>query len=214
MRPLVEVGQVYASTNKEAVRQGWNQRRAVLEVTTKRRYRGYRADPPHEDVPVAVLTCDGNGGRMTSKVALAADGSLPRHELVSEPDPRIKQMAEVFRGITEREPYGGMYDHHASTFDLADAAYKALLWPRTQDGKQNPRIEVTLHQDALAAIAQRLLELASVVEQNAMAATFMLGGHELLPAEREALGTQDGVPVGPNAVEDDGVSPRWDEPDL
>lgn len=198
-RVPAEVGQIYASTRPQDVARGWNQRRAVLRLDTKSVYRGFRGESRYEDRPVAVLTCDGNGGRMQSRVQLREDGSLPNHVLVSEPDPRIKALAETFRGIPTREPYG-YSDRYADEVggpkvtDLADEVYAALLWPRNQDGLQNPRIEVVLHQDALAAVGARILELARIVEQSALAATVGME-HVLMPAEREVVSqAANGVP--------------------
>lgn len=185
MNPVCEPGQVYASTNPRDVANGRNQQRRVLAVEddTRTRWNPLTHSFEPRNVRRAVLTCDGNGGKMRSRVTLRLDGSLPRHVLVAEPDPRIRALAEVFRGIATREPYGykdtlaARYptraeDYQPDVRDLADEVYDALLWPRRPDGTQNARIEVVLHQDALVALAERLLTLVQTVEQSALVADF------------------------------------------
>jgi hypothetical protein len=187
MNPICEPGQIYASTHKNDQQQGHNQRRAVLAIEDYERRRYSRATDSYTTTTVrrACLTCDGNGGKMVSHVTLRPDGTLPRHVLVAEADPRLKALGETFRGIPTREAYGYKDKLTARNpklaadpvwaiieRDLADEVYAALLWPRKPDGAQNPKVEVTLHQDALVALAERLLTLIQTVEQSAMVADF------------------------------------------
>lgn len=194
-----EVGQTYASLHKSDVSRNHNQQRVVLAVEDVEVYRG---GPRWETIRKAKLTCDGSArgahGQRGSWVTLAPDGSLPRHALVAPADPHIEALAACFDGIETWERPESLRYWDAKT-PLRDKVREALLYPHRPDGSEDRRINVTLSQDAVRAVAERLFTLVSIVEQNAIS-TFESPAAGYAPAQ-PALAAMDSLTSSLDALE-------------
>jgi hypothetical protein len=172
----VQPGMIVASTSARAVQANWNQSRAVLAVEDQERTKWDRTLRAHYKVPVkrALLTSEGQGG-MQTWVTLTEEGSLRNHRLVSAPDAHVAALVACFEGIETKQSYCRRRYWAQPPTPVDRLVRTALLFPRAQDGGPRAKAALELDQDAVRALAERLLTLTQIVEQNALVAESPIG---------------------------------------
>jgi hypothetical protein len=177
--PSVAPGMIVASEHKQdqpGVRtpEGHNQRRAVLDIIEFPVYGDYdRATRERPQVGTrrkAMLTGGGREGGQTTFVTLEGD-DLPRYRLVSAPDPHVAELVACFEGIKSSEGR----DHWRVENDVTKLVQRALLAERHADGSPRAKEDVTLDQEAIRLIAERIFTLTQIVEQSGMVTLDQVG---------------------------------------